>query len=345
MALPAWCASGKTSRETLQFMGQTRSFHVFVPETLPPGRAVPLLLTLHGSGGNGGDMVDKWKDLAASEQIIVVGPDSKSPAIWVAPFDGPDFLHDIVERLEKTYPIDDRRVYLFGHSAGAGFALLTSVREPQYFAATAVHAGALRATEIPANVGETRRIPIAIFSGDSDPIIRIETVRMTRDALRSAGIPVSLFEIPGHDHDYYGVSSKINHLAWDYLKQWTLPAEPQYEPYDAAVKRSPALAGNFLGTWEGTLVGAGRPVRFVLKLANDEGGAVAVLVSPDNGDAEIPVTTVLQKDAKLTVLAEGVGGKYQGEINKNGSRMDGRWSQNGYDLPLKLTKKAGVARP
>ncbi len=332
-----------TTKETLQFLGRTRTFYLFVPQALPPGIEVPLLVTLHGSGGNGADMVDKWKDLAAAEKIIVVGPDSKSPAFWVSPLDGPDFLHDIVERLKKDYPIDPRRVYLFGHSAGAGFALLTSLRESQYFAAAAVHAGALTDSEIQASIASSKRqIPIAIFSGDSDPIIRIENVRTTRDALRSAGIPVSLIEIPGHDHNYYGVAAGINRQAWAYLKQWTLPSEPLYQPYDLTAKRSPPVATEFLGTWEGTLVDAGRPIRFVLKLTNEEGSANAVLVSPDDGDAEIPVSAVEQKNGRLTVLAEAIGGEYQAEITKDGLRLNGRWRQNGHDLPLKLKKKGGT---
>ena len=48
--------------------------------------------------------------------------------------------------LKSKYPINPRRVYLFGHSAGASFALHMSLMESQYFAAAAIHAGALRAT-------------------------------------------------------------------------------------------------------------------------------------------------------------------------------------------------------
>ncbi len=49
-----------------------------------------------------------------------------------------------LKSLKTKYPINPRRVYLFGHSAGAIFALHMSLMESQYFAAAAVHAGALR---------------------------------------------------------------------------------------------------------------------------------------------------------------------------------------------------------
>ncbi len=258
--------------------------------------------------------------------MILVGPDSRDPACWVAPVDGPDFLYDIVERLKKAYPIDPHRVYLFGHSAGAVFSMLTSMWESQYFAAGALHAGALPDFEAVDGIATAKRkIPMAIFSGTADPIFPIKVVRITCDTLRSAGFPVSLIEIPGHGHDYFAISSKINRQAWDFLKQYVLPADPYYE---IGIKNSPAVAREFLGTWAGTLVLAGQRSRFILRMANYERGARAVLISPDQGGAEIPVTTIEQKGAKLKVLvmATGVGGEYRGEINNDGTELNGRWS-------------------
>lgn len=80
---------------------------------------------LHGSGRDGFSLIDKWKDLASKEGIIIVGPDANGEG-WSTPRDGPAFLHDLVEELKSTYPINPRRVYLFGHSAGAVFALMMS---------------------------------------------------------------------------------------------------------------------------------------------------------------------------------------------------------------------------
>ena len=59
------------------------------------------------------------------------------------------------------------------------------------------------------------------------------------------------------------------------------------DPKVEEAKASPALAKDFLGTWEGTLEGPG--LRLVLKMSNDAGGAKAVLISVDQGGAEIPV--------------------------------------------------------
>jgi len=337
IAAPVRCVSGTIAKETIDFMGQKRSLHIFVPKELPSNGTVPLLVTLHGSGGSGEGMVDRWKDLAAEEKMVVLGPDSRDPAFWAAPVDGPDFLYEIVERLKKTYPIDPRRVYLFGHSAGAVFTLLTSMWESQYFAAAAFHAGALQDFEAAEGIAAAKRkVPMAIFSGTADPIFPIKAVRITRDTLRDAGFPILLTEIPGHDHNYSAISARINRQAWDYLKQYVLPADPHYEP---GIAKSPAVSREFLGTWEGVLVLAGQSLRFVLKMANNESGASAVVISPDQGAAEIPVTIVRQKEARVTVLVmAAAGGEYQAEINRAGTELNGKWSQSGSDFPLKLRK-------
>lgn len=116
--------------------------------------------------------------------------------------------------------------------------------------------------------------------------------------------------------------------------KFTRTGDPKVEE----VKASPAVAKNFLGTWEGTLDGPG--LRLVLKMSNDAGGAKAVLISVDQGGAEIPVSAIDQKDSKLTLLVRMVGGEYQAEINKEGSELNGTWTQGGNGLPLTLKKAA-----
>jgi hypothetical protein len=110
------------------------------------------------------------------------------------------------------------------------------------------------------------------------------------------------------------------------------------DPKVAEVKASPAAAKEFLGTWEGTLEGPG--LRLVLKMSNDASGAKAVLISVDQGGTEIPVSAIDQKDSKLTLVVNMVGGRYEAEINKEGSELNGTWTQGGNGLPLKLKKAA-----
>ncbi len=123
-------------------------------------------------------------------------------------------------------------MYLFGHSAGASFALHMSLMESEYFAATAIHAGSLRSDEEVQLIRlAKRKIPISIQVGDSDQYFPLKEVRATRDALKEAGIPVDLIEIENHDHWYYDKASKFNQTAWEFLKKHELAADPRYQKY------------------------------------------------------------------------------------------------------------------
>jgi hypothetical protein len=114
------------------------------------------------------------------------------------------------------------------------------------------------------------------------------------------------------------------------------------DPKVEEAKASPAVAKDFLGTWEGTLEGPG--LRLVLKMSNEARGAKAVMISLDQGSVEIPVSSIDQKDSKLTLIVKMVGGQYEAEINKEGSELNGTWSQGGGSIPLKLKKAAAPDR-
>jgi poly(3-hydroxybutyrate) depolymerase len=224
--------SDDITKELMTSNGKTRVYYLYVPSTIQASSRAPLVVMLHGSNRTGNSLVEKWKDLAKKEGFIIVGPDSVNTRGWWAPQDGPDYLRDVVEELKKKYPIDLRRVYLFGHSAGASFAIAMSLLESQYFAATAVHAGALAKDDSSWVELAKRKIPIFIQVGQYDEFFPPETVRVTRDALKTAGFPVELTEISGHDHWYYGKSGKINQAAWDFFKKHTLENDPIYRKYN-----------------------------------------------------------------------------------------------------------------
>jgi len=167
LLLSSLSASAKDdiTKELITSNGKQRPYYLYVPSTIKA--PAPLIVMLHGSNRTGVTLVEKWKDYAKKEGMILAGPDALNLAGWSSPQDGPDYLHDLVEELKSKYPINPRRVYLFGHSAGASFALHMSLMESQYFAATAIHAGSLRDDVSMIELAK-RKIPISIQVGDSD---------------------------------------------------------------------------------------------------------------------------------------------------------------------------------
>src|SRR5690348_14241626 len=107
-------AKDDITKELITSNGKTRAYYLYVPSTLKPGTPAPLIVTLHGSNRTGITLVEKWKDLAKKEGIILAGPDATNLQGWGAPQDGPEFLRDLVESLKAKYAINPKRVYLFG---------------------------------------------------------------------------------------------------------------------------------------------------------------------------------------------------------------------------------------
>ncbi|HEU4768624.1 MAG TPA: hypothetical protein VFS77_14675, partial [Pyrinomonadaceae bacterium] len=103
LAASASAAKDDITKELITSNGKTRAYYLYVPSTLK-GPA-PLLVTLHGSNRNGVTLVEKWKDYAKKEGIILAGPDATNLRGWNTPQDGPDFLHDLVEELKSKHPI------------------------------------------------------------------------------------------------------------------------------------------------------------------------------------------------------------------------------------------------
>src|SRR5215468_12118562 len=230
---PLASSKSKITKQTIEFGGKKRVYYLYVPDNVLSKPA--LIVTLHGSGRDGLSLVEKWKDIADQEGFILAGPNAMDPAKWSANDDSADFLREIVEQLKEKYSIDPKRVFLFGHSAGAVYALNLSISESEYFAATAVHAGSWRSDEELNYVHlAKRKIPIAIFVGDVDQFFPIDSVRKTEELLKSNQFPVQVTVMKGHDHWYYDLAPDINRNAWAFLKQYSLNAEPKFTHYVAA---------------------------------------------------------------------------------------------------------------
>lgn len=241
-AAPLTSLAQGITKDSLVVEGKKRTYYLYVPESAKTSAPAPLLVLLHGSNRDGLSLVEKWKRLAETEGVILLGPNSADASNWSVPRDGPMALHELVEAIKSKYPINPKRVYLFGHSGGAAFALLMSLYESEYFAATAIHAGALDSRSLELTSLAKRKTPIYIQVGTVDLSFPLADVRRTRDALVAKGFPVQLTEIPGHDHWYYDLAPRINEAAWQFLQGKELAADPHFEEYSFKSQNRDAAA-------------------------------------------------------------------------------------------------------
>lgn len=91
LPLTAAAAKDDITKELITSKGKTRAYYLYVPSTIKPSSPAPLIVMLHGSGHVGMSLVEKWKDLAKKEGIIIAGPDSTDPPLLVIASGWPGF--------------------------------------------------------------------------------------------------------------------------------------------------------------------------------------------------------------------------------------------------------------
>jgi predicted esterase len=218
-------AASSVERRSITSAGLNRTYSILIPERAVADGAAGLIVTLHGAGGSGAVFVERWRRIAEKEGLIVVGPDALNSAEWSSPQDGPTFLIDVVEEVRRLHRVDGKRLYLFGHSRGAIFALQMALVESSYFAAVAAHGGVLRSTGLAAKAA--RKIPISLLVGTQDEYVPLNVARSARDALAKLEFAVRLTELPNQTHDYDRRAVSINEKAWEFFRQYELPSDPQ----------------------------------------------------------------------------------------------------------------------
>jgi predicted esterase len=188
----------------------------------PPGRRPkPAILLLHGAGGHAHDLLVPWRSFAETHDVVLIAPELTNERSF-EPI-APAVFRCVVEDAARIVPIDPKRIFIVGNSMGGYLAYDAAMFQSEYFAAVAVHAAAIDPDFDSILGNATRRIPIAIFIGDRDPLVPLAPVRRTRDLLKQAGFPVEYEEIPGHDHHYEQVADRLNREIWKFFEAHPRP--------------------------------------------------------------------------------------------------------------------------
>ena len=99
-------------------------------------------------------------------------------------------------------------------------------------------------------------------------------------------------------------------------------------------EHKPAKPSDIDGAWSGTLDTGTAKLRIVFHITNTEDGLIATLDSPDQNLKGMPMTSVTRDGASLKIDAKQINGSFSGKISADLSSVDGKWSQNGAEIPL-----------
>ena len=157
-----------------------RRYRLFVPAGLDAMRRVPLVVMLHGCTQDPDDFArgTRFNELAAQAGVLVAWPEQKAehqvqkcwswydPAHQAAARGEPAVIAGITREVMAAHPVDARRVYIAGVSAGAAMAVNVAAAYPEMFAAVGSHSGIpyRAASDVPHALGVMR-------GGSTDPAI------------------------------------------------------------------------------------------------------------------------------------------------------------------------------
>jgi predicted peptidase len=203
-------------------------YAVFVSSKVTSDRANPLVIALHGLGGNPLSLLrGNALDLAEDGGYILVGPMGYNPGGWygspVMNLGGrggrggngggnPENLAELSETdvmnvlamIREEFNVDDDRTYLMGHSmGGAGAFFLGSKHTTEWAALAPIAPASFLMNDDRSTILQGIKdggVPLLVVQGDADTLVPVANTRMWVDTMQELGLDYEYEEIPGADH-------------------------------------------------------------------------------------------------------------------------------------------------
>lgn len=236
-------------------LDSSRIYHAYIPPILASSKEdrFPLLIFLHGSGGNGADIVNNLNIQAIAErlQIIVIAPTSQSGCDWSVDEYCMAQVVLLVRVLKRHYPIDDNRVVLSGFSMGGRGSFSTGVAYPEPYCGLVPVAGSIGAVFDTSDLSQhknycwphmenIKNLRLYYISGDQDMDLMLYQNRGCELCLKELGNEYVYDELKGQGHVW-----PLD--IWEKAVQWTLerprPPFPSIVIQNIAIQASSELPG------------------------------------------------------------------------------------------------------
>ncbi|MDQ1332139.1 MAG: Esterase depolymerase [Bacteroidota bacterium] len=183
-------AAGSDKRASITHDDLERTFHIHIPSSYDKSIQVPLVIALHGRGGNGESMVlvtrKGFDKLAERDGFIVAYPDGielnwndgridqeANDRAHRENIDDVGFISSLIDILIKDYRIDPRRVYVTGISNGAIMSYRLACELSNKITAIAPVDGNIPQPLFP-NCMPSRPVSVLAINNVNDPLVPFE---------------------------------------------------------------------------------------------------------------------------------------------------------------------------
>jgi pimeloyl-ACP methyl ester carboxylesterase len=179
--------------------GTMQPVAVYVPPTYTVGRALPLVVFLHGRPQTEAELLapEFLENLARDNDTIVVAPYGRGHYDFLG---SETDVYDALAAAEHAFAIDDRRRYLVGYSMGGFSVFSVAPIHPDSWAAVMCIAGSLLGSRAQRIVAMMPRTRFYVLTGSADDSIPTQYPTATAIFLRETGIPVTFYSQAGGTH-------------------------------------------------------------------------------------------------------------------------------------------------
>jgi len=178
---------------------QLQPYRMFVPAEYDGTKATPLVIALHGMGGDEDSMFDSYgqtlKREAARVGFLVACPKGRTIASMYRGSAEKDVM-DVLAEVRRDYKVDPTRIYIMGHSMGGYGTWSIAMNYPDIWAALGPFAGGGN----PSGMAKIKHIPQYVVHGDNDKTVAVTASRSMVDAGKKAGASIEYVEVPGGSH-------------------------------------------------------------------------------------------------------------------------------------------------
>ncbi|MEO8361153.1 MAG: PDZ domain-containing protein [Vicinamibacteria bacterium] len=207
--------TGEIQWPTLAGGGSAHATTVVVPTNYNPMVKYPVRVFLHGGvarpdapeGEGSGRPNRPRRRMEFKPQYIAVYPSGYADAQWWF-FNQVTNLNEILDRLKRSYNIDENRVHLMGVSDGGTGAYFVGAKDPTPWSVLFPLNGSLRVLANPATRADgdifttnLRNRPIYAVNGELDPLYPVSTVVPVLIMLQKAGVNLTFRPMAGAGHD------------------------------------------------------------------------------------------------------------------------------------------------
>lgn len=210
---------GKIEKRSYEFKEAKKEieYALYVPTKYDKDKKTPLVVALHGLGGNPQQFIRSrgMTDQAEKYGMIVVAPMGYNERGWYGnrvigkgkgKTDDPENLSELSEKdvmnvleiARKDFNIDPNRIYLMGHSMGGGGTWHLGIKYPDIWAGLGPIAPAI--FRQPTDLEKIKHIPVILVQGDQDKLVPVTGARRWAEQMKKLEMTHDYIEVAGGDH-------------------------------------------------------------------------------------------------------------------------------------------------